>query len=75
MSNLSKLAAAGLIGPNATFTAADQAVLDSLSDAEVNALISIKNKLPADFMQRHAQQQGASGAQLTQSTQSIGIVF
>jgi hypothetical protein len=72
MSNLSKLMDAGIIAANAAFNPADQATIDSLSDAEVNALISIKQKVPASFLQQHC---GVQSPQPAQNVRTIGIVF
>jgi hypothetical protein len=73
MSNLSRLAGAGIINANATFNANDQAIIDSLSDDEVAALISISQKVPASFLQQHVTP-ATSPANGT-STRTIGIVF
>ncbi len=72
MSNLSRLTEAGIIAGNATFNATDQATLDSLTDGEVSALISIKQKVPAAFLQQHC---GVQSAQPAQNIRTIGIVF
>jgi hypothetical protein len=52
-----------LILPNAAFNAADMQVINSLTDAEVAALISVKGKLGDQFLQQHA------------AARTIGIVF
>jgi hypothetical protein len=70
MSNLSRLQGAGIIAANANFSQSDQAVIDSLSDDEVSALISIKQKVPASFFDQHTQAAGVAPANRT-----IGIVF
>jgi hypothetical protein len=72
MSNLSRLTQAGIIAGNATFNQADQATLDSLTDAEVSALISISQKVPASFLQQHCSVQSPQPAP---NIRSIGIVF
>lgn len=72
MSNLSRLMDAGLIAGNATFTPAEQQILDSLSDDEVSALISVQQKIPADFLQKHC---GVQSTQPVPATRTIGIVF
>jgi hypothetical protein len=72
MSNLSRLTQAGIIAGSATFNQADQATLDSLSDAEVSALISISQKVPASFLQQHC---GVQSPQPIQNIRTIGIVF
>ncbi len=71
MSNISKLTSAGLIAAGASFSDADQALLESLSDDEVNALISIKQKLPAEFLQRNC----SGGPQAAAGGPALGIVF
>ena len=65
MSNLATLSAAGLIGPTAKLSAADQQIINNLTDAEVQALISIRAKLTPEFLQNNF-----SGIQ-----SSLGIVF
>ena len=70
MSNLSRLQAAGIIAANAAFSASDQQIIDSLTDDEVSALISIKQKVPASFFEQHAQTAG-----IAPSNRTIGIVF
>jgi hypothetical protein len=72
MSNLSRLTAAGIIVSSATFNQADQATLDSLTDDEVSALISINQKVPASFLQQHC---GVQTAQPAPNVRTIGIVF
>ncbi len=74
MSNLSRLTDAGLIASNASFSEADQAVINSLSEDEVSALISISQKVPKDFLQRHCTS-GAGIAAAAGPGQSVGIVF
>jgi hypothetical protein len=73
---------AGLIAANAAFNEADQAVINSLTDQEVSALISISQKIPASFLQQHAgatavagAQGDAKAAQIAPSSRTIGIVF
>jgi hypothetical protein len=63
VNNIQKLTQAGLILPNAAFNAADMQVINSLTDAEVAALISVKGKLGEQFLQQHA------------AARTIGIVF
>ena len=80
MSNITTLTNAGLIAPNAKFNAADQQVIESLSQDEVNALISISKKLSADFVARNfgggggAEPMNAAGGAGAPS-RSLGIVF
>jgi hypothetical protein len=72
MSNISRLASAGIIAPNATFNTADQQILDSLTDVEVSALISISQKVPASFLQQHC---GGTAQPVQGAARTIGIVF
>jgi hypothetical protein len=69
MSNLSRLQAAGIVAATANFNPSDQAIIDSLSDDEVSALISVKQKVPASFFEQHAQ------AGIAPANRTIGIVF
>lgn len=71
MSNISRLMDAGIIAAGAALNPADQQVVDSLTDDEVSALISIKSKLTADFVQRNF----PSSATPAPGTRTIGIVF
>ena len=61
MNNVQRLMQAGLILANAVLSPADQQLINSLTDAEVSALISVKGKLGDDFAQRNSR--------------TIGIVF
>jgi hypothetical protein len=72
MSNLSRLVQAGIISGAAAFNQADQATLDSLTNDEVSALISIHQKVSASFLQQHC---GVESTQPTQNVRVIGIVF
>lgn len=75
--NVQKLAAANLVDADA-LDADDQKVINNLTDAEVDALISIKGKLPASFVQKHfggGAQAGAAVAQVAPASRTIGIVF
>jgi hypothetical protein len=65
MSNIATLTQAGLIAPNATLSASDRNIIESLSDTEVHALISIRAKLTPEFMSNNF-----AGVQA-----SLGIVF
>lgn len=69
MSNLSRLQAAGIVAANANFNPSDQQIIDSLTDDEVSALISVKQKVPASFFEQHAQ------AGIAPANRTIGIVF
>lgn len=51
--NVSKLKEHGLIHKQANLSDADKATVNGLSETEVNSLISLKAKLPADFIKRH----------------------
>jgi hypothetical protein len=78
MSNIATLTSAGLIAKTATFNAADQQTIESLSPDEVNALISISKKLSPDFVARHfgggAEEMDAA-AGVGAPARSVGIVF
>ncbi|HEV2177760.1 MAG TPA: aroma-sacti cluster domain-containing protein [Terriglobia bacterium] len=50
MSQVQKLQQAGLIPDPSKLTDADTAKVNALSDAEVNALISVKQQLGDDFL-------------------------
>jgi hypothetical protein len=51
---VSKLKEHGLIHKQANLSDEDKATVNKLSESEVNSLISIKAKLPADFVKKHA---------------------
>ena len=70
MGNLQKLMQAGIVAAGAALTQADQDLINGLTDQEVSALISIKGKLSADFVQRHLSASDTRGG-----AQTIGIVF
>ncbi len=53
MSNLERLKRAGLIRSGYEFSKEDQRLLESLSEEEVEALISVKRKVGEDFLHRH----------------------
>lgn len=55
MSNYDRLVQAGIINPSAATqpSEAQMKALESLSSAEVDHLISIKEKLGDDFLQQH----------------------
>ncbi len=59
MSNLDKLITAGLISATHNLPDNDTDALEKLSDHEVNALISAKQKLGDDFLKRHVTCDGA----------------
>ncbi|HKD83712.1 MAG TPA: aroma-sacti cluster domain-containing protein [Terriglobales bacterium] len=65
MSNIATLTQAGIIGPTAKLSPADQQIIESLTPTEVQALISIRAKLTPEFMSNNF-----SGTQ-----SSLGIVF
>ncbi|HJV22913.1 MAG TPA: hypothetical protein VJ570_09450 [Holophagaceae bacterium] len=56
MSNYDRLVEAGLINPSATtgYTQADIDKVNSLTSDEVDHLISVKDKLGADFLTQHS---------------------
>jgi hypothetical protein len=70
MGNIDQLTQAGIIPANAALSQADQDVVNSLTPAEVSALISIKGKLTQGFIQRNL-----SGGGLAENKPSMGIVF
>jgi hypothetical protein len=67
MGNIERLMQAGIISGGAALSQSDQDVINSLTDDEVSALISIKNKLTPEFAQKLASG-GQRGA-------AVGIVF
>lgn len=75
--NVSKLKQHGLIHPQANLSEADKATVNSLSDTEVNSLVSMKGKLPAAFIKRHAGVDSAepNTAEPAAGKQTLGIVF
>jgi hypothetical protein len=75
MSNLSRLQEAGIIAANASFSSSDQQIIDSLTDDEVSALISIKQKVPDSFLQQHVGASGSAAAGIAPASRTIGIVF
>jgi len=76
MSNVATLQNAGLIPANANFSASDTQIIESLSQEEVNALVSISQKLTPDFVARNfgggVARPAAGGAP---GRQTLGIVF
>jgi len=71
VSHVDKLKQAGLIHHQANLSQQDHDTINSLSDHEVDALISVKKKLPADFIKKHA---GVDSPEPSAS-RSLGIVF
>jgi hypothetical protein len=71
MANIQTLQDAGLIAPDAQFSQADIALINSLSNEEVQALISVRVKLgkESDFLQRALVPDEGGGVP------SIAIVF
>lgn len=63
MNNFQRLSQAGLILPNAALSAGDMQLINTLTDDEVSALISVKGKLGDEFLQTHL------------ASRTIGIVF
>ena len=53
VSKLQRLERAGLIRSGCEFSEEDERLLESLSEAEVDALISVKTKLGEDFFNRN----------------------
>jgi hypothetical protein len=51
--NLEQLQQAGLVDKDYEFTAEEKAVIESLTPAEVNHLISTKEKLGEAFINKH----------------------
>jgi hypothetical protein len=51
--NLEQLQQAGLVDEDYEFTAEENATIESLTDAEVNHLISTKEKLGEAFIKKH----------------------
>ena len=74
MGNIDKLMNAGIISAGAALTQEDQDLINSLTPDEVSALISIKGKLNADFVNRHLSGGGAA-AGMRGGQPSMGIVF
>ena len=55
MDNLTKLMTAGVVPQDHTLTDDDIGVIHSLSDDEVQSLVSLKEKLGDDFIRRNGQ--------------------
>ncbi|MGC2111623.1 MAG: hypothetical protein WA655_19055 [Candidatus Korobacteraceae bacterium] len=72
MSNVATLTTAGLIATGSTFSDADTKTIESLSTDEVNALISISQKVTSDFLSRNC---GSSSPGPSPTTHPLGIVF
>jgi hypothetical protein len=51
--NLQRLTQAEIIRAGHDFSPEDQQIIESLTTAEVDALIAIKNKLGQDFLEEH----------------------
>ena len=51
--NIDRLRSAGIVTPDAVLTPEEENLLYSLTTAEVDALISVKNKLGAAFLGKH----------------------
>jgi hypothetical protein len=54
MTNLERLKQAGLVPDDYEFDQNEEAAIESLTNEEVNALISSKQKLGEDFINTHA---------------------
>jgi hypothetical protein len=52
--NIDRLKDAGILSADAVLSPEDQATLESLTTAEVDSIIAIKDKLGSGFMNRHA---------------------
>ena len=72
MSNISRLTGAGLIASGTVFSTDDQNTINSLSDDEVTALVSISQKVSLDFLSRNC---GSASPAASPTTHSVGIVF
>ncbi len=72
MSNVDRLKQAGIILPAADLSDKDEDIVNSLSDDEVKALISIKKKVPADFLKRNCDVDSIDPGP---AARIIGIVF
>jgi len=68
MANIDTLKSHGVIAQSATFNDADTKFINDLTPEEVNALVSIKGKLSAEFVASHI---GSAGP----TAKAIGIVF
>lgn len=68
MGNIQRLMDAGIIPGGFALSDSDQQVINSLTDDEVSALISIRSKLTPDFIQKLQSGGAQRGA-------SMGIVF
>ena len=81
MDNVGKLTQAGLISASASLNQEDKDLVNGLSDQEVSALISVKNKLTSGFVQRNlAPAAGGTAPARAQpgggpAEPSMGIVF
>jgi len=53
-SAVERLRAEGILAHDAVLSPQDEAALNSLTPDEVEAIISIRNKLGTDFISRHA---------------------
>ncbi|HLI63755.1 MAG TPA: hypothetical protein VKV05_10165 [Terriglobales bacterium] len=74
MSNIDTLKAAGLIAKEAQFNQADQDIIESLSQEEVKALISVSRKLTPEFVSRNIAGPSEAGGRAP-TVRTIGIVF
>jgi len=61
MANLDQLTAAGLIPSGTALNPDDEKIINSLTPAEVSALISVKSKLTPGFIQRNLAAERSSG--------------
>ena len=72
MSNFDRLAQAGLLNPQGSFSADDHNMINSLSDSEVDSLISAKQKV-GPLLDKHHGEEAVSAA--SQGKAAVGIVF
>jgi hypothetical protein len=56
--NLDRLKQAGITNKEYVFSEDDQAIIDSLSEDEVDSLIALADKLGRDFLRHHGGQTG-----------------
>ncbi len=71
MSNIATLQQAGVIAGNTVLAAEDATFIESLSSAEVDAIIYLHNNAPSGFWTRNC----GSSSPSPGPGQSIGIVF
>lgn len=57
--NIPRLISAGILSPDAELSTDDQNALNSLTEAEVDTIISVKNKLGPVFFEKHVKPKAA----------------